>query len=130
MKKIYPYLLLATACFVMFFWKLGATPITGLDEGLYAECSREMVSSGNYIVPMQNGEYFFDKPPLIYWLQCAGIHLFGINSFAVRLPSAVSALILVGLVLCFGSKLFGKRAGFNSAFVLKSSMLVVGMAQI
>ena len=44
-------------------WSL---PLIDRDEPRFAEASREMRQSGNFVVPRLNGEYRFDKPPLIY----------------------------------------------------------------
>ncbi len=71
------YILLALFCGVLFFWRLGASPLIGYDESVYAECSREMAASGNYVVPTVNGQPFYDKPPLVYWLQAASIRALG-----------------------------------------------------
>lgn len=105
-------------------------PLTGLDEGLYAECSREMAATGNYLVPQCNGVTFFDKPPLCYWLQTGSIHLFGVNSFAARFPSAIAAALLVALTVFIGTRLAGKSAGIASGFVLASCMLATGLARM
>lgn len=130
MKRITPFLLLGLICGVLFFWRLGSVPLIGLDEGLYAGCAREMAASGNYIVPTIDGEPFFDKPPLCYWLQAASMNTFGVNSFAVRLPSAVAALLLVFLTVFIGDRLFGRRAGLLAGFALACAMLTTGLARM
>ncbi|HEX4606728.1 MAG TPA: dolichol-phosphate mannosyltransferase, partial [Urbifossiella sp.] len=38
------------------------------DEGRYAQIPREMLASGNWVVPTLQGEPYLDKPPLLYWL--------------------------------------------------------------
>lgn len=129
-RPIWPYLLLVALCGVLFFWRLGAIPLMGQDEGLYAECSREMLASGNYTVPTCNGGPFFDKPPLAYWLQAASMGQFGVNSFAARLPSAVEELLLIGLTVFLGTKLFSRRAGLMAGFALASSLLAAGLARM
>ncbi|MCL5105075.1 MAG: phosphatase PAP2 family protein [Armatimonadetes bacterium] len=125
-----PYSLLLLLCAALFFWRLGSTPLMGLDEGLYAECSREMAASGNYITPTVNGGPFYDKPPLVYWMQAGSIGLFGVNSFAARLPSAICALALVGFTALTGTRLFGKRAGLLTGFALACSPLTAALAHM
>ena len=44
-------------------------PLIDRDEPRFAEASREMRQSGDFLIPRLNGEYRFDKPPLIYWCQ-------------------------------------------------------------
>lgn len=127
---VWPYVVLAVVCGMLFFWRLGATPLMGLDEGLYAECSREMLASGDYVVPTCNGGPFFDKPPLAYWLQSASMRVFGVNSFAVRLPSAIEELLLIALTVFLGTRLFGRRTGLLSGFALATCLLTVGLARM
>ena len=38
-----------------------------LNEAKNAECAREMLVSGNYVVPYFNGQIRTDKPPLHYF---------------------------------------------------------------
>jgi len=122
--------LLGAVCIALFSWRLGAVPLMGFDEGCYSECSREMLASGDYIVPTCNGEPFFDKPPVTYWLQAASMRTFGVNSFAVRLPSAVAMLALVALTVFLGTRLFSRRAGLMAGFVLATSTLAAGLARM
>jgi len=122
--------LLAGLCLFLFFWRLGATPLFGQDEALYSECAREMAFGGSHIVPTCNGAPFFDKPPLVYWLQGAAMHGFGVNSFSVRLPSALAAFALVLLTVCIGSRLYSRRVGILAGFVLASSALTAALARM
>ena len=130
MRSYWPYLLLAGLCGALFFWRLGAIPLLGLDEGLYAETSREMLASGDYVVPTCNGGPFYDKPPLAYWLQAGSMRTFGVSSFAARLPSAIQELLLVALTVFLGTRLFGRRAGLLAGFALATCLLSVGLARM
>ena len=67
---------------------LGAPSLWDIDEGHNAEAAREMLDSGNWLVPTFNFQLRDHKPPLLYWLQIAGYEWFGVNEFAARLPSA------------------------------------------
>lgn len=60
-------------------------------EPLFAEASRQMYETGNWVTPYFNGETRFDKPPLVYWLMAIAFHLVGVGEWAVRLPSAIAA---------------------------------------
>lgn len=116
-------------------WKLfGATALLGLlaaltilprlsyplldpDETRYAEIAREMLDSGNLLVPTRQGTPYLDKPPLLYWLTAASYRLFGTNEFSAR---CVTALAAIGTVLCtfaFGRSLVGLRAAWIGAFL-------------
>lgn len=93
-------------------------PLIDRDEPRFAEASREMRQSGDFIIPRVNGEYRFDKPPLIYWCQVASSMVFGESDFSVRFPSAIFAAATVALTAAWASRLYGASAGFWSGLVL------------
>ena len=80
---------------VAFFWHLGSLGLIDETEPLFAEASRQMLVTGDWITPFFNGETRFDKPALIYWCQAIAYSIFGVNEWAVRLPSALAALGLI-----------------------------------
>ena len=84
-------------CWLAFLWNLGSTGLVDETEPLFAEAARQMTVTGDWIVPFFNGETRFDKPILIYWLIAIAYKILGVNSWAVRLPSALSAIALVCL---------------------------------
>ncbi|MFP4575239.1 MAG: ArnT family glycosyltransferase, partial [Coleofasciculus sp.] len=94
---MYSVLGLAAICWVAFLWHLGSTGLVDETEPLFAEAARQMTVTGDWITPYFNGETRFDKPPLVYWLMAIGYHLIGVNEWAVRLPSAMSAIALTVL---------------------------------
>ena len=70
---------------------LGGRPMITPDEYRYAEISREMIESGDWITPRLVNVRYFEKPVMGYWLNAISISLFGENSFAIRFSSAISA---------------------------------------
>src|SRR5262249_26358555 len=55
---------------------LGAASLWDMDEGVNAECSREMMETGTWIVPTWNYDLRTAKPVMLYWLQRASYNLF------------------------------------------------------
>lgn len=99
--------------FFAFFWNLGATGLIDETEPLFAEAARQMTVIGDWITPYFNGDTRFDKPILIYWLIAIGYKILSVNTLAVRLPSALSAMGLVCLsfytLLYFGVSTHSKQ---------------------
>lgn len=85
-------LILWVAASFILIWGLGSVPLTDVDEGAFAEASREMLTRGDFISPWLLDAPRFDKPALIHWLQIAAMQVFGVNAFAARLPSALAGL--------------------------------------
>ena len=76
---------------IAFFWGLGNFSLIDETEPLFAEASRQMYITGDWITPYFNGETRFDKPALIYWCQAIAYTIFGVNEWAVRFPSPIAA---------------------------------------
>ncbi len=93
-------------------------PLIARDETRYAEIPREMIVSGDWLVPRLNFQPYFDKPPLFYWLGAISYQLFGISESSVRLVPAISACFLVILVTWFAWRKLGRSSGVWSGLVL------------
>jgi len=79
-------------------FSIGLHPLTLPDEGRYVGVAWEMIRSGDWLVPTQNGLPFFHKPPLFYWLTALSMEAFGVNVAAARLaPLLLSGLAMLGL---------------------------------
>ena len=44
-----------------------------VDATQYAEISREMSESGNYLQVYQYGDDYLDKPPFLFWISASSI---------------------------------------------------------
>ena len=111
--------LLLALCGLCFFLNLGGLPLVGPDEPRYAEVGREMFASGDWITPRLAGHLWFEKPVLLYWGQALSYHIFGVNEWAARFPSALGAtltvLFLAHAVRRLSSALWGFLAGATLA---------------
>jgi 4-amino-4-deoxy-L-arabinose transferase-like glycosyltransferase len=96
---------------IVVFWRLGYSSLLDPDEAHYAELTREMLRSGSWLVPLLDGRPYIDKPVLFHWFQGASVWLLGETEFAARLPSAVAALALFGVVRWAGTVLVGAETG-------------------
>lgn len=115
-------LLLAVA--INFFYNIHEVPLFDLDEGAFSEATREMFVRNDFSTTYLNGEPRHDKPILIYWLQAASVSIFGLNEFALRLPSALSSTLWVFGIYFFTSKLVNRETGLFAAIILASTVEV------
>jgi 4-amino-4-deoxy-L-arabinose transferase-like glycosyltransferase len=97
-------------------------PLLEPDEGRYAEIAREMLISGDWVVPTLNGEPYYDKPPLLYWLVAGAFKLFGTHDWAARLVPSCAAFLTVLATFLFGRRIVGTCAAALSAVTLTLSM--------
>ena len=100
-------------------------PLIDRDETRYAEIPREMIATGNWILPQLNFQPYYDKPPLLYWLCAISFKCFGISETSARLVPALAALATLASTMFFGSRIFDRKIGLLSGVVL---LLSVGFA--
>lgn len=93
-RVLVPLLFVLTAIWPLFM-HMDTLPIRIWDEARQAVSSLEMLDSGNWLVTQYNGapEMWSTKPPMLIWLQAFCTSLLGKGEVAVRLPSAMAALL-------------------------------------
>ncbi len=115
---------------VLYYAGLGSVPYFQPDEGRYTEIPREMLVSGDWVLPHLDGVLYFEKPPLYYWLNAVSLSVFGINEFASRFWSATLALMGLIPVYFLGKRAGTPRAGLLAAAVLGTSPLYLALAHL
>jgi 4-amino-4-deoxy-L-arabinose transferase-like glycosyltransferase len=88
-----PRLVGALAVLAWLAFAIGLHPLTLPEEGRYVGVAWEMLRSGDWIVPTENGLPFFHKPPLFYWLTAASMQTFGANAAAARFAALFAACL-------------------------------------
>src|SRR3990172_12963933 len=106
----------------LFFMNLGQAPFVDPSEGMHAEIAREMGLRGDWVTPHFNGVRYFDKPPLLYWLQAAAFRVVGPSEWAARFWSALAALGVALLTARLGIVLGSPRLGLIAGLVVAANL--------
>ena len=115
---------------VLFFARLGDLPLIDPDEGRNAEVAREMAESGAWVVPTFNAIPYLDKPALYFRAVALSFSAFGRSETTARLPSALSAAVLVVMMFAFCRRVYGERTAALTVLVLATTPLVIGFARL
>jgi len=115
---------------LLFFIGLGSMGLTDRDEGRNAEAGREMFASRDFVTPTFNGELRVAKPVFVYWLMTVSYHVFGVNEFAARAPSAFFGVALIVMHYWFLSHLRGPTVGLVGALMLLLNVEILALGRM
>jgi 4-amino-4-deoxy-L-arabinose transferase-like glycosyltransferase len=128
-KQYIPHLYFALLTLIVFV-NNGTVSLWDQDEAAYAGFAKEMISTGNWLIPDFMWSEIHRKPPLHFWDIAFSYKLFGINEFSVRFPSALFLLLTYILVYLAGSPLFGRKNAFAATVVLSTSLFIPSLAKV
>ncbi len=114
---------------LMFLPGLATIPAVDRDEARFAQATRQMRETGDYIDIRLQDEARLKKPVGIYWLQAAATVVAGGESLAnpiwtYRLPSLAGAIGAILITLALGRRWLGDEAGFYGAALLAATLLL------
>ena len=98
-------------------------------EARYAEVSREMIETGDFLSPQMDYVYHFTKPPMTYWLTSLGMTIFGTNPFGARFFVTLFAILTMVVVYLSGRE-DDEEEGFYAFLILGASPLFFIMAKV
>ncbi|HEX8915520.1 MAG TPA: glycosyltransferase family 39 protein [Humisphaera sp.] len=125
-----PTIVLLVACLVAYVVGNAEVPLWDRDEPRYAQCAKQMLETGDWVLPRYLDDLRLAKPPLIYWLQATSMSVLGPTSAAVRLPSVVGMLATLLLVALAVRKELSAEHAFWTVVVLGSSAMSVLAAKV
>jgi len=129
-----PYALLGLLCLGLYLPGAGALPVTDRDEARFAQATRQMIESGDYLRIRFQDEARNRKPAGIYWLQALSVaSLSDASQSAIwpyRLPSLLGAVAAVFLTFALGRALVGVPAALLGAALLACSLTLVAEAHL
>lgn len=132
---IRPYALLCLLCLILYAPGLATIPPLDRDEARFAQATRQMLETGDFIRIHFQDEARNKKPVGIYWLQAASVAAFSFpessSIWPYRLPSALAATTAMLLTLGVGARLLDSQlAGFIAAVLMASALGLVVEAHL
>ncbi len=125
-------LLLVLFCLIAFLPGFFQVPPVDRDEARYAQASKQMIETGQYVDIRFQDEVRYKKPIGIYWLQVAAVktgQALGVPEakatiWLYRLPSLIGAIGAVLLTYWAALAFVERRAGLLAALMMASSILL------
>jgi 4-amino-4-deoxy-L-arabinose transferase-like glycosyltransferase len=99
------------------------------DEPRFALSAKQMVESGNWLIPHRGSELYSDKPPLFMATQALAYEVTGNWRVAFLLPSLLAALGTLLLVYDLARRLWDRRTGLYAAGALLATFQFVYQAK-
>jgi 4-amino-4-deoxy-L-arabinose transferase-like glycosyltransferase len=99
------------------------------DEPRFALVARDMVATGDWLLPRVGGQVYADKPPLFFWLIALCLQLTQSLRVAFLLPSFFAGLGCAVLVYDLGRRLWNRETGMAAALALLFTVQFVWQAR-
>src|SRR5712691_6106472 len=134
-----PYALLVCLCLFLYLPGISAIPPLDRDEARFAQATRQMLETGDFLRIRFQDEARNKKPAGIYWLQDAAVSAFSTAAataiWPYRLPSLLGGIAAVLLIFGFGAALYGggaapRRIAAIAAVLLASALGLVAEVHI
>ncbi len=89
-------------------------------DAFQALMARNMWQSGDWVTARIDGVRYFDKAPFKYWVTILLYKVFGAHDWVARIPSALSAILLVWVIMRLGRWAISDKAGVYAGIVLST----------
>lgn len=116
------FLLLVSAAVLLTGAGLGLRDPWPADEPRFALIARDMVHSGQWLIPRIGGELYADKPPLFMWLTAALYRVTGEMRISFLLPSFLAGLGMLAAVHDLAARLWNRRVALAAGLLLLATL--------
>lgn len=121
-------------CLALYLPGQASLPVTDRDEARFAQATKQMLETGDFIDIRFQDAPRYKKPIGIYWLQSASVAVFGNearnNIWAYRVPSLLAMIATALLTWWAARPIFGRQTALLAAVLLASSITVAMEARI
>lgn len=99
------------------------------DEPRFALVARDMVATGEWLLPRVGGQPYADKPPLFFWLIAMCLEVTRSLRISFLLPSFLAGCGCVALVYDLGRRLWNRETGMAAGLALLFTVQFVWQAR-
>lgn len=117
------YIFIAAAVLVNFSGLF--VTIIGPDGTLYATIAKTMVLKHDYVNLYAYGADWLDKPHFPFWVTALFFNLFGINTWAYKLPGILFVMMGAVYTYLFAKRLYNKEIALWSVLILLTAQHIV-----
>jgi len=103
-------------------------PVMEIDAAQYASISDQVLHNNNILQIKHRDIEYLDKPPLLFWFSAVSIRLFGVSSFAYKIPSVLGLILGVYSTYKFCNLYYKKETSITAATILASCQAFFSMA--
>ncbi len=106
-------------CFGLF------VPLMDNDSAHHANIALRMHLTGDYVSLVDYGKDYLDKPHLHFWLCAFSYKIFGVTTFAYKLPSFLFTILGTYSTYRLGRALYNQQTGTLAALVVASAFAYI-----
>ncbi|HNA91615.1 MAG TPA: glycosyltransferase family 39 protein, partial [Chitinophagaceae bacterium] len=100
-------------------------PLMDNDSAHHANIALHMYLTGDFVSLIDHHGAYLDKPHLHFWLCAFSYKIFGVNTFAYKLPSFLFTVLGVYSTFRLGKLLYNEATGKLAALILASSFAFI-----
>ncbi|PKO58585.1 MAG: hypothetical protein CVU25_04225 [Betaproteobacteria bacterium HGW-Betaproteobacteria-19] len=100
-------------------------PLMNNDSAHHAGIALHMYLSGDWLQLVTQGQDYLDKPHLLFWLAAASFKVFGVTTFAYKLPSLLFSVLAVYSTAQLGRLLHSAEVGRLAGLILASALAFI-----
>ncbi len=114
----------------IYFTRIASLNLLG-EETRRAQVAREMVWTGDWLVPHQQGELYLSRPPLGSWVIALAAQVRGdFDAVSVRLPSLLAILLTTLLIYVYSRNFLSQTGAFLAAVSYPTMMQVLQLGRL
>ena len=130
-KKIFFIMMIIVGVYLLYFHNIWMYKLLDVDETRYVNMSSTMFHDKEFMTLYLNGKFFFEKPPLYFWIENLFFGLFGgVSEGVARIPIGLQSLFAALAVYFAGAKVVSKKFGLIVACILGTSLEFIVMSKI